>query len=120
MTCKECIHNGLCVLDNTFNDCPKFKDKSKFIELPCNKDELYSIKTHYKSGKKELYAIVEYYCQKNKPKKIAEYKIVGKELIENKDIKCFEWLPSTNFKVLQDGFLTKEEAERALKERERK
>lgn len=49
MTCKDCIHNDVCmkkynhmyesysILDavNIENVCKTFKDKSKFIELPC-------------------------------------------------------------------------------------
>ena len=40
MTCKDCVHYDVCnifgyeVLGN-FDICVHFKDKSKFIELPC-------------------------------------------------------------------------------------
>ena len=47
-TCKDCIHCDVCQLDpNTLvNDCEWFKDKSKFIELPCSIGEtVYMIST---------------------------------------------------------------------------
>ena len=45
MTCKDCIHHGVCrynrnVLNaNNLEICEDFKDKSKFIELLCNYGE---------------------------------------------------------------------------------
>lgn len=43
-TCKDCIHRGVCILYDAFDyeepttadACRFFKDKSKFIELPCS------------------------------------------------------------------------------------
>lgn len=38
MTCKDCIHYEICKMDGTIIEtkkCEYFKDKSKFIELPC-------------------------------------------------------------------------------------
>ena len=46
MTCKDCIHHEVCKEDNTAlcgyalvestaENCDYFKDKSRFIELPC-------------------------------------------------------------------------------------
>lgn len=49
MTCKDCLHCGICDYDILFTesgiqikdsekveeDCNNFKDKSRFIELPC-------------------------------------------------------------------------------------
>lgn len=42
-TCKNCIHDGFCgwyllpfERDNVDKYCESFKDKSKFIELPCS------------------------------------------------------------------------------------
>lgn len=38
MTCKDCIHNEVCCGTHTDDSptCCDFKDKSRFIELPCN------------------------------------------------------------------------------------
>ena len=37
MTCKDCIHNEMCYGTHTDESptCCDFKDKSRFIELPC-------------------------------------------------------------------------------------
>ena len=52
MTCKDCIHYGLCETKGNAevfvrgieNICGYFKDKSKYIELPCKVgDTLYVI-----------------------------------------------------------------------------
>lgn len=55
MTCKDCVHYDVCnifgyeVLGN-FDICVHFKDKSKFIELPCKVgDKVFVI------DKKEIY-----------------------------------------------------------------
>lgn len=34
-TCKGCLHNGNCPWDFDGVVCEDFKDKTKFIELPC-------------------------------------------------------------------------------------
>lgn len=40
MTCKKCIHYDVC--GESIFTCGQFKDKSKFIELPCKVgDEIY-------------------------------------------------------------------------------
>lgn len=40
MTCEDCIHFEMCNVlpgeEATANNCTFFKDKSKFIELPCS------------------------------------------------------------------------------------
>lgn len=49
MTCKDCLHNNVCYLQEVCNDiqkqldefgCDDFKDKSNIIELPC---KVYSV-----------------------------------------------------------------------------
>ena len=49
-TCKDCVHYDVCEfhLDEkttmTVNECMRFKDKSRFVELPCKiGDTLYYI-----------------------------------------------------------------------------
>ena len=38
-TCKDCVHFVVCeeVPTKSADDCDFFKDRSQFIELPCNK-----------------------------------------------------------------------------------
>lgn len=42
MTCKDCVHYDACCgwaskryVEDSFDDCPHFKPKSRFVELPC-------------------------------------------------------------------------------------
>lgn len=85
------------------------------IVLPCNMDNMLELNVYYKHHIKNKYAIVRYNCQRRKPYKIVSYDIQGKRLLQNKDIKLYDYLPSMNFTVILDGFDTKEEAEKALK-----
>lgn len=47
MTCKDCVHFDICIahIDNSeANRCLSFKDKSRFIELPCKVgDKVYFV-----------------------------------------------------------------------------
>lgn len=67
MTCKDCIHNDVCCrlikpsefieMAKQSNDCNLFKDKSKFIELPCFVgDPVYQVDSEriYKSKIKNI------------------------------------------------------------------
>ena len=109
MTCKDCIHYSLCNyeeichydIDNIKNakDCSFFQDRSRFVELPCKLGDLvYFIKAR---------------------RVMAD--IVSKFTID----RCGVMLQRVNGYNLgytdQLGkkiFLTREEAEQALKERE--
>ena len=71
---------------------------------------------HYQGPLKTKYAIVEYWCQQGKPIKLASYHVYGEELKSGKPLICWNWLPSTNFTVVEDGFDSEEDANRRLKE----
>lgn len=71
---------------------------------------------HYQGPLKTKYAIVEYWCQQGKPIKLASYHVYGEELKSGKPLICWNWLPSTNFNVVEDGFDSEEGANRRLKE----
>ena len=46
-TCKDCIHIEMCSYVDTFLPiCDSFKDKSKFIELPCSIDKNQSLQEY--------------------------------------------------------------------------
>ena len=85
------------------------------VVLPCGMNNVRKLNVYYKHHIKNKYAIVQYDCQRRKPYKIVSYDIQGKELLQNEDIKLYDYLPSTNFTVILDGFDTKQEAEQALK-----
>jgi len=48
--CKKCIHQEVCYLDIQFEGaeyCDDFKDKTRFIEVPCKiNDTVYGIKKY--------------------------------------------------------------------------
>ena len=49
MTCKDCVHYDICLgayEDYLYEICDSFKDKSKFIELPCSVGDIV-YKIHY-------------------------------------------------------------------------
>lgn len=85
------------------------------IELPDNLDNVSGITVAYKKPSAPLYAIVQYCCQQNKPYKILEYHVYGKDILNDEDKRVWEWCPSMNFSVVEDGFTCKKEAEARLK-----
>lgn len=116
MKCKDCIHFDVCntILKNALscdnNDCSQecqlFKDKSKIIELPCKVgDTVYSIYTNH-NGEQEIYSIM---IQK------IEMTTHG---IEFKSMGMLGQIYESDFS--ETVFLTREEAEQALKESENK
>ena len=47
MTCEDCIHFEVCCyVDRGLPICDSFKDKSKFIELPCPIDKNQHLQEH--------------------------------------------------------------------------
>lgn len=129
MTCKDCIHYEACKTtasyfgcstnnSHTFatyelrqeieKDCADFKDKSRFIELPCKVGDMlhdvYDAITNGVGGIKEL--------------KVPEIHI-------NLDRRNRPWIVISGYYFAFEDFgktvfLTKEEAEKALAERKRK
>ena len=114
--CKNCIKEDVCKIAEDFykkpvyrmyiEDCDYFKDSNKFVELPC------------KVGDK-----VYYFFSDSNYKKYEVCKIVGFQI--DKYRKAFKielcWdkcLVDTEF-LGEKIFLTREEAEQALKEREK-
>ena len=46
-TCEDCIHFEVCCYVDVFLPaCDSFKDKSKFIELPCSIDKNQSLQEY--------------------------------------------------------------------------
>ena len=116
MTCKECFHYAVCAtkgkhanyqvkngkqylvaFENPVN-CKHFKDRSKFIELPCKLgDDIY-----YFDSKGNIYK-----------QRIFQFVYGGTGLKVDSDVMFDSDLLGKRF------FRTKEEAEQALKEREK-
>lgn len=116
-SCKDCLSYDVCqfhideVTKMTVNECRYFKDRNRFVELPCKVgDKVYFIKHFFNYAKQPMCGTV---CM----------------------IRTFTGKESWTFGVIMDGstidrhfvsndigktvFLTKEEAEQALKEREK-
>lgn len=65
---------------------------------------------HYKRPYQYRWAVVRYVCRKNKPLKVASYYIYGEKLYTGEPLRCWEYLASTNFNIVADGFETEEAA----------
>lgn len=106
--CKECIHNNVCrnYEPISYSACSDFKDKSRFIELPCKVGDTVYTTYH---GSLSVYKVTEIrindflWAELYNPKYSDEYKT---------EIVCLD------FSFNEFVFLTREEAEKALKERE--
>lgn len=109
MTCKDCVHVEVCgtfsLLSEAFeiasperiaSDCKNFKDRSRFVELPCKVGDVVYCLT--KPSKRRITKI--------------SITVYGLRLSVN-DMFCFD-----ESQIGKTVFLTKEEAEQALKERE--
>lgn len=135
MTCGDCIHYEICkdvyvgfeyidmylMMKNSTNSeswCGLFKDKSRFIELPCKVGEFRKIEATYKKYPGTEYAIVKYPCKKNKPLKVVSYQIYGVDLISKEQLRVFDYIQSMNFYVVEYGFKTEDKAKARLKELE--
>ncbi len=74
------------------------------------------VEIHYKRPYVYKWAIVRYYCRKGKPLKVASYYIYGEKLKTGEPLRCWEYLPSTNFNIIEENFCTEEEATVRMKE----
>lgn len=112
-TCKECVHVAVCSYaqnnNNEFEHCANFKDRSRFVELPCKiNQKLY---THDEKCVLEAIAIGVNIIQMSK-EKVKEITLtipqIGKYFMVRQ--------PFSD--IGKKYFFTSEEAEQALKERE--
>lgn len=127
-TCKDCIHYPVCAdcdpvkvevfgEDSTLEPdglCNHFKDKSRFIELPCAVgDVVYAYKHDWREDSEIVpYQITNITITQNK-KGIWTKKYRAMLLIDGKTI---DWQINFGFdEIGKTVFLTKEEAEKALK-----
>ena len=103
MTCKDCVHYEVCrSSDNEpFDECNHFKPKSRFVELPCEVGQT----VHYIAFRK----IYE--------SKVAEITVVPFEKVKF-EMHCYGGMCYDLRDLGKTVFLSREEAEKALKERE--
>ena len=107
-TCKDCVHVDVCNSrcpdpNNERLICDNFKDRSRFVELPCEVGD-----TVYILGKEIFCDEIDEISIEKLPDGILCFRAYCKELKISLDLKDFGTI----------AFLTKEEAEQALKERE--
>lgn len=104
MTCKDCIHYDICLGafgDCLYQTCDSFKDKSKFIEIPCSiGDEIWRI-----NWRNEVILSTVSMLQQKRDK---TWKIRLSD-----DGSVFDVTPDDIGKTI---FLTREEAEKKLEE----
>ena len=71
---------------------------------------------YYPGPYETKYAIIEYWARQGKPLKVASYYNYGEELKTGECLKCWHWMPSTNFNIIEDNLNTEEEATARMKE----
>ena len=110
MPCKECIHNEVCSrlispsefikLNSMADDCNMFSDKSSYLKLPCRVgDTVYFIKSTFS------------FLPTPKAEKVSNIRIVKYDMIFRTENRAFN-----DVAIGKTVFLTREEAEQALKE----
>ena len=121
-TCKECIHFVVCeeVPTKSADDCDFFKDCARFVELPCKVGDSYfeieqycTERGYYNEPRRTdkvdcEYCDVDGVCDR-------QYRITEKRFASL--IQIFDYKEKAVDRYNRK-FLTKEEAEQALKERE--
>lgn len=126
-TCKDCIHFEVCCyVDMFLPPCDSFKDKSKFIELPCAiGDTVYEITYNrtacYNCDHYSDFYGIDQICDENKmlfPNIINNKKnICNKHYVEIEEYKTdLSWIIRQLEQFGKTVFLTREEAEKRLEE----
>ena len=116
MTCKDCVHYEVCFKTSADNmeHCEHFQDKSKFIELTCKIGETVCIiinKNGIKSQGKEVIKFEINNMRFKQDGKTIVYSCLGRYEKGHYYFRNFVFNS-----IGKTVFLTKEEAERALKE----
>lgn len=102
-SCKDCLSCKVCYRTQVegipecteVRDCPHFKDRNKFVELPCKVGDTVFVV----NGFKEIEELeVDYY--------VVEKNVISVGMVDDGEYE------------VETVFLTKSEAEQALKERE--
>lgn len=105
-TCKECLHVEACLESDKDLICRDYKDRSRFVELPCKVgDTVYLLHNVYNNIL--AYSVSKILINSGEP-------II--EIVEAERRIHFLHLPARELN--KSLFFTKEQAEQALKERE--
>ena len=107
-TCKDCLHNEMCYGTHTDDSptCCDFKDKSRYIELPCKVgDVMYQVTRNFISEFRVRFVEIATCGNLFLHTDLISGIVYTGEVFSESDIG-------------KTVFLTREEAEKALKERE--
>ena len=113
-TCKECVHVGVCSYaqnsNNEFEHCANFRDRSRFVELPCKAGTtVYTVSLKHGVVPWGVYAI----CST-----VNEWDAAPKITLLARSKKIDTSAKFSANAVRSSVFFTREEAEQALKGRE--
>ena len=132
MTCKDCVHAEICKKYSTmifedeslvelkmsneeFDNCEHFKDRSRFVELPCHVgDTVYMLteQTQKLGHKKVTKTVIVECCVDNF--RIGDAGYPSAALCDSENVWCYGVEPKMFGEII---FLSREEAEQFLKER---
>lgn len=126
MTCKDCLHYDVCDALERYGELPKisasrcshFKDKSHFMELPCRVgDVVYTnIGYRYSRSKDSPYKLEVVFIGLNNGQEMG-FGLLNCKYLEDKHHNMIQFYFSDVGKTV---FLSREEAEKALKEQVRR
>lgn len=120
-TCKDCLHLEVC--NSRFPDpnneriiCEQFKDRSRFVELPCKVGDMVYMITEQmqKVGRKKVTKTVIVECCVDNFR-IGDAGYPSAALCDNENAWHYGVEPKMFGEII---FLSREDAEQALKERE--
>lgn len=106
-TCKDCVHVEACLESDKDLICRDYKDSSRFVELPCKVGDTVFIIVRI-SGKEKI-------IQDSVESLEISFFADNTPIIQFDGVKTCDWDSSDFGKRV---FLTKEQAEQALKEKE--
>ena len=98
------------------SECDYLKCYEKLARLEDMIEAADKVIIYAKPPYETRYAVVEYFARKGKPLKVVQYHIYGRDLKSGEEFICWQWLPSTNFAVVEKSFTTEKEAETRLKQ----
>ena len=132
-SCRDCIHDKVCseyfhafwghtankhsdLINADPKDCPYFKVRSRFVELPCHVGDTVYMLTEQtqKLGRKKITKTVIVECCVDNFR-IGDAGYPSAALCNNENVWCYGVEPKMFGEII---FLSREEAEQALKERE--
>lgn len=104
MTCKDCLYNKNCQFllkhkNKEVEGCTAFEDKSEWVHLPCKVGDV-------------VYCFAPCFDADHRPK----LKVVEREIIRLKTVSTVSGLIFDVDNIGKTVFLTREEAEKALKD----